>query len=293
MKTTRFSLMHIALTLGLLVFAFSFKKDDGYNIFTDTPSYIPTSMLRDGIPVDSFQYNNDYTLSRLFYYDEATRTWPTYYEFRYDGQGRLQGYTYKNTLDDYSYNDTIIYSNGSIFDLKKFIGENNLVAYDTNARFCVDVTNRIALLGTRDTLVYDYRKYVDFYGYNYRPDNVPNVNYNYNSPYNFEETYTENSAYLYQVDNKRNPFAFVFAKSPIFAVIMNYYDYDPVFSTGKNNYTKLTGTAKNNGNEESININFQNTYLEGTDYLSEQTMQIQNENGYNTIALKYNLQKTK
>jgi len=281
MKRKNLTLLHFAFLLTVSVAVFSCSKDDAGNSVS-LPDYLPTSISSDGIQIDSFQYNSNYDLTKILY-PTGNNTWDSYYTFRYDSKHNLTGYSWYNN-NTYSWSDTIVYKDGKILDIYPYM-QNSVMVYDTTV-FSVDGSNRIVLMGSKDTVRGSDFKSLNYTEFSFNGENLSQVkalDY-YNSGY----TNLETDTWKYEFGNKLNPFYYVFAKCPAIAVIFQHWDNMSFLPVGKNNITKATETYSYNTSADQSIYTINNYYLSGTDFFNKQEVV---ENG-NTTTLTYNLVRT-
>ena len=285
MKRKNFTLVHFAMLLAVSVAVFSCKKDDVEGNSVSLTDYLPTSIAQDGEPMDSLQYNSDYRVTKLLY-NTGDDTWNNYYSFRYDSKKNLTGFTlyYYNEIDRL---DTIVYKDGKILDIQ-VRADGNQIFYDTTV-FSVDGSNRITLIGSKDTIRYSNYKELDYTSYSFSGENLDKYAYRYYY-YRNENDKNDFTYFInYEYGNKLNPFYYVFAKCPALAMILHYNDELEMLPLGKNNITKFTHGYVSNGNTEQSVVTINNYYQAGSDFFNKQEI---TEAG-NTRVYTYNLKKIK
>ncbi|RAJ75112.1 hypothetical protein CLV59_110158 [Chitinophaga dinghuensis] len=259
------------------------KKDD------NTPSvqqYLPLTVVDNeiGQVVDSFVFKNN--IIQSVYTDNAGNgNWRYYYNFVYGTDGRCKKVEYVNTQNNkVEYTDSVAYNNDKITMTSWSIDNPSKSTYEYAMK-----NNLAVLMGSKDSIIREGRKYVNYTEYTLTGGNLTTMNIvsgtsNLDGSGKSSYTYT----YNYFYDNKPNGFQYAFEKNPFLYFYMVTYDEFLEVPRGAGNFTKRTFTANSNGNTSSNTFEAINTYNAETGFL--QTQKLTDGDGA-AWDFKYNFRK--
>lgn len=263
MKTMFTRLAVVALCLATVVT--SCKKNDDEPVTPIDPVeivFMPTVITHNGIPMDSFVYNDDYTISKFFTADEDLKTYTYNFEFFYDNNKVCRKVKVTDVTKG-SETDTLIYQDNKILRVRTFNG--SIPSAPDSLYIQLNANKQVTLVGSKDTLQdkspeYRYLNYLEFI---YNNGNWATFTNKDGSFYKGPDGSTRNSVYTttlnYTYDAKPNPLKPLFTINPV----MYYYFYegaDLIHSCGTNNISKIEGTLNANGATTPVTYNFTATF---------------------------------
>lgn len=179
--------------------------------------YLVTSIRINGVPKDSFVYNDRYQVKERWDYNPSYRIWQNYISFSYNADGYLKKASYynenDNTLKSLSQQDSIVWTPGRLKIYNTFYRELGEVISGYDSAFMQLLPdNKLALTGSKDTVhmsgtIRGERVYFQEYQYNNNEiSRFIAVDYfnHFDSPpvikevYDFEMQYNQQNNPLYQ-----------------------------------------------------------------------------------------------
>ncbi|WP_212003785.1 hypothetical protein [Chitinophaga sp. HK235] len=260
----------ILLKAGVALFvlaAVSCKKNDTTEppIPVDPPVvfYLPATVYEDGMPADSFVYNDDNTVAKLYYYyDKATKKYAQTVAFKYVN-GKCVGME-RTENDVKSQTDVLVYKGNKVTNYITYEGGRKDSAFLT-----LDNRNMVTLYGTKDTLRTSDFESMDYTEFTYANGNLMGHLHSY---------YYKNSGFsnsvkgeaTYSYDDKVNTLQYFFAVNPYIAFLLGWEEGN-LFSTGRNNLTKLVVESTSSSSGKSTDTyKITNIFDEKTGLLSKQ-----------------------
>ncbi|MBV7532828.1 hypothetical protein [Chitinophaga sp. sic0106] len=284
MKTKFTRLAAAALALSTVISSCS-KTDDAPPTPIDpvVSVYFPTVITYDGIPLDSFVYNADYTVSKFFAGDEESKKFTSTYEFMYDNDKVCR--KVKRTETHGVAVDTLIYQTNKIMRVRL----NPNAAKPDTVIISLNANKQVLLVGTKDTLptATPGSRILSYLEFTYNNGNIATFTNKDASFYQNENgsgssVFTISANYTY--DDKVNTLKPFFVANPA----MYYYFYEGAavtFSCGNNNITKMEATIASGGTAMPLTYNFTATFDETNGTLKEQKRN--DGEGVTTIGYKW------
>ncbi|SJZ53508.1 hypothetical protein SAMN04488128_101622 [Chitinophaga eiseniae] len=151
-------------------------------------TYLVTSIRLNGIPKDSFVYNDRLQLIQRWDYNTSYRQWQNYIAFSYNADGYVKTAHYynenDNTLKSLSQRDSLAWTSGRLMiysTLYRNLGE-EISGYDTTS-LQINTSRQFTLAGSKDTFIFDntiFGTMLQFKEYTYQQQDVQQfVTHNY------------------------------------------------------------------------------------------------------------------
>ncbi|UYQ94952.1 hypothetical protein MKQ68_07575 [Chitinophaga horti] len=287
MKTTylQFCKLGLAALTGLVTVS-ACKKDK--NDQPAAPNYLLTAIHQDGEPIDSFTYNSNQQLDRLYSY-YTTAGYEEYRQFEYDANGRCVRVKHIDARDgDLLGKDTLVYNNRDFTvytedDDEPFEIENGLSFKVGN--------DGITLVGSKDTITMSTgRRRVDYIEIIYSGGNLSSfkaVEYSFSPTTNSVNSNT--ATYSFTYDNRRSGLQWIAKHNPYASHLLNTAVVDsPIFPGGRNNIAGIKyiwGTETFTDVEE---YTVTNTYDAASGYVATQAI---SAGGSEQVVIGFRYQK--
>ncbi|RBL91243.1 hypothetical protein DF182_01055 [Chitinophaga flava] len=262
----------ILLKTGVALFvlaAVSCKKNETTEppIPIDPPvvSYLPVTVYDDGMPADSFVYNDDNTVAKLYYYyNKDTKKYAQTVTFKYTN-GKCVGM--ERAQNDVVYQtDALVYKGNKVTNYTTYMGGRKDSAFLT-----LDNRNMVTLDGSKDTLRGSDFESMDYTEFTYANGNlVSHLHQHYYKDNGSSNSVKGEATYSY--DDKANTLQYFFAVNPYIAFILSWEEGN-MFSTGRNNLTKLMVVSTSGSVVKSTDTyKITNIFDEKTGLLSKQQL---------------------
>lgn len=144
-------------------------------------TYLVTSIRINGIPKDSFVYNDRLQLTQRWDYNPSYRQWQNYVAFGYNADGYVKTASYynenDNTVKSLSQTDSLAWTPGRLMiysTLYRNLGE-EISGYDTTS-LQVNAIRQFTLAGSKDTFIFNsgiLGDMVQFKEYSYQQQDIP------------------------------------------------------------------------------------------------------------------------
>lgn len=279
------------MAAGVLVVLFasscSKKNDDTPKVevdpFAGMAPYLPSSIYVNGAPMDSFVYNSDNTVSKMFAINNGNDTYDTYSEFTYDNTKRCTQVQHHSLPADPNgeFTDVLLYNESKLTKISTYTTD-GVISKDT-AVFTWN-GNNLAMINNKDTIRNEEQKQVYYAEFLYADGNLASfMTFFYSS----HDANTTKNTMTYTYDNKANGMQFFYAKNPVMAIFL-IAGGTPLFAVGKNNIAGLASKAAVDNVEVTHNYTVNNTYDAVTGMLARQVISINDVPG---LDLRFNYTK--
>lgn len=272
MKKHTIQLTQIVLVALMLFLTFSCKKSNDGGHRRDTSkllTYFPQTVYSSGALIDSFVYNPDFTVDTMFVtsYEGSNRGFSYYVVFRYDGKGNCIRYTRYENIGNKVFSqyltDSIVYKGNKLTNYFDYFRFKDTVVYT------LDADDRIAMVGSRDTVKSEFGVIVNYDDLTYSGENIVRrelVDYAGGSLGGGSSVTKKRITMTY--DDMLNPFAGFAIKNPLAMYILLGVSENFAFAVGTNNMTAVNGYTTAAG--DNVRQVMTNTCDSVTRYLTEQ-----------------------
>jgi hypothetical protein len=284
MKAKRLHLSKMAIGLFILFTAASCGKDDNGD-GGGTPTYIPSAIYANGTPVDSFTYNSDDAVDKMFYsFSSSSQIYREYLHFGYAANGKCNRVAaYHTDGNELQYVDTLIYTSNETAKIHRYYPNETELDEGTTLKFGRD---GLMLIGSKDTVKTESEKRLYYYEFTWTGGNLSVLKIaNYYEPTSGSVS-GSTSLFTRGYDNKPNGLWWLFKKNPLAGFLILSSEEMLFASVGKNNVTSLKMQFGNEANDITVT----NIFDPVSGYVSEQKYKLGDEEA---AGLQFHYIKTK
>ncbi|RFS24748.1 hypothetical protein DVR12_06000 [Chitinophaga silvatica] len=271
-------LLYFAIVLFTGTIVLSCKKKDKDLPPTPAPEeqpdtlqgYLPLYVEDDYRIVDSFAYNSDHTIDKIFSGKSVNR-WLNIFEFQYGSdkkcskiiQTENNGATSKNIYYSFEYNQERI----------KLILSSDYTSQTSTFQYTLDNKNQVIFVGSKDTLKETPTKAVYYRDLKYEANNLKEWNHYWYSIEPDGQEYLSTFHYSFKYDDKPSFYTRVFKNNPALQILYLNVKNQELHLFSENNITEMKYFNNNILSDDTIRFIITNTYNSSTKMLEKRRIE--------------------